>query len=86
MMEQICDLETVNRKKSQPIIEGVELIIVGRGISKSFFFRRLSVKYIFLAITYFCSPYITEEEMDDSEKLLYLCYLTMLLGEVTIHT
>ena len=43
------------------------------------------MKYIFLAITYFCNSYITEEESDDMEKLLYLCYLAVLLREVTIH-
>ena len=53
-------------------------------ISK-FFLGGLSVKYIFLAITYFCSSYITEEEINDLEKLLYLCNLAVLLREVTIH-
>ena len=49
-------------------------------------FRGLSVKYIFLAITYFCSSYITEEEINDLEKLFYLYYLVMiLLREVAIH-
>ena len=48
-------------------------------------FRGLSVKYIFLAITYFCNSYITEEELNDLEKLLDLCYLVVLLREVTIH-
>ena len=47
--------------------------------------RELSVKYIFLAITYFCSFNITEEEIYDLEELLYLCYLVVLLTEVTIH-
>ena len=35
---------------------------------------------IFLAMTYFCSSYITEEEINDIEKLLYLCYLVVLLS------
>ena len=43
------------------------------------------MKYIFLATTDFCSSYITEEEINDLEKLLYLCYLAVLLREVTIH-
>ena len=42
------------------------------------------MKYIFLAITYFCSAYITEEEINDLKRL-YLCYLVVLLREVTIH-
>ena len=48
-------------------------------------FRGLSVKYILLGITYLCNSYITEEEINDLEKLLYLCYLVVLLREVTIH-
>ena len=48
-------------------------------------FRGLSVKYIFLDTTYFCCSYITEEEINDLEKLLYLCYLEVLLSQVTIH-
>ena len=32
----------------------------------------LSVKSIFLAITYFCNSFIIEEEINDLEKLLYL--------------
>ena len=42
----------------------------------------LSVKYIFLAVTDFYN--ITEEEIKDLEKLLNLCYLAVLLREVTI--
>ena len=62
----------------------VEVVIMRCGINKSLF-RGLSRKYIFLAITYFCSSYITEEEINDLEKLLYLCYLVVLLREVAIH-
>ena len=40
--------------------------------------RELSVKSILLAITYFCNSYITEQEINDIEKLLYLCYLVVL--------
>ena len=40
------------------------------------------MKYIFFAITYVCSSYITEEEINNLEKLLYLCYLAVLLREV----
>ena len=40
---------------------------------------------IFLAITDFYSSYITEEEINDLEKLFYQCYLVVLLREVTIH-
>ena len=47
--------------------------------------RRLSLKYVFLAITDFFSSYITEEEIKDLDKLLYLSYLVVLLREVTIH-
>ena len=43
------------------------------------------MKYIFLATTNLCSSYITEEEINDLEKLLYLWYLVLLLREVTIH-
>ena len=43
------------------------------------------MKYILLGITYLCNSYITEEEINDLEKLLYLCYLVVLLREVTIH-
>ena len=32
------------------------------------------MKYIFLALTYFCSSYITEEEVNDLEKLLCVCF------------
>ena len=51
--------------------------------SKSLF-RVLSVKYIFLAITDFWSSYITEEEINDLEKVLHLCYLVVFLREVAI--
>ena len=54
---------------------------MGCGISKSFVQR--AECEIFLAITYFCSSYITEEEVNDLEKLLYLCYLVVLSREVT---
>ena len=37
------------------------------------------MKYVFLAITYFCISYIIREEIIDL-KLLYLCYLLMLLS------
>ena len=40
------------------------------------------MKYIFLAIT--CSSFITEEETNDL-NWLYLCYLVVLLREVTVH-
>ena len=53
-------------------------------ISKSLI-RGLSLRYIFLAITDFCSSYITEEEINDLEKLLCLCFFVVLLREVTIH-
>ena len=59
----------------------VIVVIMGCGISQ-FLLRGVSVKYIFLAITYFCSFYITVEEL---KKLLYLCCLVVLLREVTIH-
>ena len=42
------------------------------------------MKYIFLAITCFCSSYFIEKEINDL-KLLYLCYLVVLLREVTAH-
>ena len=48
-------------------------------------FWGLSVKYIFLVITYFCSSYITEKKINDLENLLFLCYLEVLFREVTIH-
>ena len=38
------------------------------------------MKYIFLALTYFCSSDITEEEINNLEKLLCLCYLVVLLN------
>ena len=41
---------------------------MGCGISKSFVWR--AECEIFLAITYFCSYYITDEEINDLEKLL----------------
>ena len=47
--------------------------------------RGLSVKHTFLVITYFCSSYIKEEEINDLEKLLYVCYLVVHLREVIIH-
>ena len=56
---------------------------MGCGISKSFVQR--AECEIFFAITYFCSSYITEEEINDLEKLLFLCYLVVLLREVIIH-
>ena len=40
---------------------------------------------IFPGITDFCGSCIAEEEINDLEKLLYLCYLVVLLREVTIH-
>ena len=54
-------------------------------ISIKVLFKGLTVKYIFLATIDFCSSCITEEEINDLEKLLYLCYLVVLLREVTIH-
>ena len=57
---------------------------MGCGISKSFVQR--AECEIFLAITYFCSSYITEVEINGLEKLLYLCYLVVLLREGAIHT
>ena len=62
------------------------LIIKGRtGRVKSVkaFVRGLSWKSILLAITYLYN-YITEEKINDLEKLLCLCYLVVLLREVTI--
>ena len=56
---------------------------MGCGISKSFV--QGAECEIFLAITYLCSSYITEEEINDLEKLLYLRYLVVLLREVAIH-
>ena len=56
---------------------------MGCGISKSFVQR--AECEIFLAITYFCSYYITEEEINDLEKLLYPWYFVMLLRDVAIH-
>ena len=46
-------------------------------------FKGLSEMYLF-AITYFCSSYITGEEIIDL-KLFHLCYFVVLLREVTIH-
>ena len=57
---------------------------MGCGISKSFV--QGAECEIFLAITYFCSSYITEEKLYDLEKLLYLCYLVVLLMKVALHT
>ena len=42
------------------------------------------MKSTLLGVTYFCNSYITEEKINDLEKLLYLCYL-VLFREVTIH-
>ena len=42
-------------------------------------FRGLSVKSNFFAIMYFNNSYITEEKTNDLDKLLYLCYLVVLL-------
>ena len=56
---------------------------MGRGISKSF--DKGVGHEIFLAITYFCSSYITEEEINDLQKLLHLCHIVVLLREVAIY-
>ena len=58
-------------------------VATGCRISKCFIQR--DECEIFLAITYFCSYYITEEEINDLENLFYLYYLVMLLREVAVH-
>ena len=42
------------------------------------------MKYFVLVITYFCSSYITEEEINNLKRLC-LCRLVVLLRGVTIH-
>ena len=54
--------------------------------TKSKFCLGVSVKYILLAITYFCSfdIYIRRNKRL-RQKLLYLCYRMVVLTEVTIY-
>ena len=48
---------------------------MGCGVSKSFV--QGAKCEILHPVTYFCSSYITEGEINDLEKLLYLCYLVV---------